>query len=251
MSEAMTERPFSLQRGGGQVPGILWTRQGTGTPAPLVLLGHGGSGHKRSPRIVDIAHRLVSHGDLAVLAIDGPYHGDRVESSLTAEDYQARMLVEGIEVVTERMVGDWCAAVSFAQQQSHIDTSNIAFLGMSMAVRFGLPLAARLGDRLACAVFGKFGLEQSASLPSDLLMVSRLQRDAASITAPTLLHVQWDDEVFPRSGQLALFDALGSPDKRMVAFPGHHGDTPAHAVDTWCEFVTAQVCRTPHVRSST
>lgn len=245
----MAERPFSLERESGRVPGVLWTRTDTETPVPLVLLGHGGSGHKRSPRIVDIAHQLVSLSDIAVLAIDGPYHGDRVESPLSADEYQARMLIRRIEVVTEWMIDDWCAAVSFAEREWHIDTSDVAFLGMSMAVRFGLPLAARLGDRLSCAVFGKFGLEQSASLPGGLLMVSRLLRDAASITAPTLFHVQWNDEVFPRSGQLALFDALGSPAKRMIALPGRHGDTPAHGVATWCEFVTAHARRAPQPRS--
>ena len=37
-------------------------------------------------------------------------------------------------------------------------------------------------------------------------MADRLTADAGQVSAPTLLHVQWDDELFPRQGQFALFD---------------------------------------------
>jgi hypothetical protein len=40
------------------------------------------------------------------------------------------------------------------------------------------------------------------------------------ITAPLLLHVQRDDEIFPRDGQLELFDLIGSPAKRLVIEAG-------------------------------
>jgi fermentation-respiration switch protein FrsA (DUF1100 family) len=90
----VVERSFQLRRSGGPVPGVLWLPPSPASPRQLVLLGHGGSGHKRSTR-----------------------------------------------------------------------------------------------------------------------------------NTPTLFHVQWDDEIFPRDGQLALFDILGSPDKELTAHVGAHADT--------------------------
>ena len=44
----VTERRFDLVRETGTVPGILWTPAQQDRPVPLVLMGHGGSGHKRA-----------------------------------------------------------------------------------------------------------------------------------------------------------------------------------------------------------
>ena len=110
-------------------------------------------------------------------------------------------------------------------------------MGMSMGTRFGIPLAAALGDRLRCAVFGKFGLRQVPALHEALNSPERVAADARRILAPVLFHVQWDDEVFPRDGRLALFDALGSPDNLLAAYPGPHARTPPGAVVLWRGFV--------------
>jgi hypothetical protein len=53
-----------------------------------------------------------------------------------------------------------------------------------------------------------------------------------------LFHLQWDDEVFPRDGQLSLFDRLGSPDKQLIAFPGPHGASHPHAAAQWRDFLS-------------
>ncbi len=73
------ERRFDLERAGRRIPGILWTRGGPppDEPAGLVLIGHGASGHKRQDYVLSMARRLVRHHGLAVVAIDGPVHGDR------------------------------------------------------------------------------------------------------------------------------------------------------------------------------
>ncbi len=60
---------------------------------------------------------------------------------------------------------------------------------------------------------------------------------APLLAQPVLFNVQWDDERFDRDGQLDLFDRLGSPDKRLHAYPGAHSDNGPEAFETQAEFL--------------
>lgn len=226
--------PLPVTVGDRKVPAVLWKRDGP--IAPLVLLGHGGSSHKTAPRQRALASRLVAAG-MAVVAIDGPAHGERAERpNMTPGEYQADLVARGVELVVRDMVDDWMAAIGAARATGATD-GRVAYLGMSMGTRFGLPLAAALGEELTCVVLGKFGLRQSAALNAGLHDSAHLRRDAEHVVAPTMWHVQWDDELFPRVGQLEIFDCLTSNDKQMVAFPGEHGTTADAAVDWWITFL--------------
>ncbi len=69
-------RPFAIMVDERQVPGMAWVPVGE-RHRPLVLVGHGGSGHKDSQLVRDAAEPLAGDHGFVVAAIDGPVHGDR------------------------------------------------------------------------------------------------------------------------------------------------------------------------------
>ena len=232
----VTEHRFHLTHDTGRVPGILWTPIQTERPVPLVLLGHGGSGHKRADRQLMLARRLASVSQIAAVAIDGPFHGERAGDPHDQRPFQERMAAVGVDKVVDNMVEDWRATLDALSQLESINANRVAYIGFSMGTRFGLPYVAAAGDRLRCAVLGKNGMRLAS--PGVATMTQRFHRDAPAITIPVLFHVQWDDELFPRDGQFALFDMLGARDKQLIAFPGPHSAAAPAAVQAWCDFVT-------------
>src|SRR5262245_36792990 len=46
------ERGFTVERKGQTIPGVLWHPSALSGPRPLVLMGHGGGGHKRNESMV-------------------------------------------------------------------------------------------------------------------------------------------------------------------------------------------------------
>ncbi len=235
-SAGCTERSFILRRP-VPVPGVLWSPQAT-VPRTTVLLFHGGSGHKRSERHLQMGRWLASRPGLAAIAIDGPYHGDRVQAPMAPSVYQQLIADEGIERVTARMTADWLETVSTLAGLGLADDSHVSIFGMSMGARFGLPVAAALGPRLQCAVLGKFGLRQAAPLHPGLWAPGLMAAAARAVSAPLLYHVQWDDEIFPRDGQFELFDALASADKQLIARPGPHAQTHPDDQASWQDFIS-------------
>jgi len=148
------ERSFVLRRRSGAVPGVAWLPEAAARPA-AVLLFHGGSGHKRSERVLRMGRWLAATAGLAVMAVDGPYHGDRVRAPMASALYQQLIADEGVERVTARMTRDWLDALAALADRGLVDDAGVSVFGMSMGARFGLPAAAALGSRLRCAVLGK------------------------------------------------------------------------------------------------
>ena len=231
----ITERQFVIKSGKKPVPGIIWTPEASKGPIPLVLFGHGGSGHKRVARSLMLGRRLAGVSQFAMAAIDGPAHGDRKGPG---EYNQNTAMTEGsVDQVIDGMVEDWCATLGHLTSLDTIDRGRVAYAGFSMGTRFGIPFVATAGDSLRCAALGKNALETKDPSRVSASAGPRLQMDAPKIRLPVLFHMQWDDELFSRESQCALFDLIASEDKRLIAYPGPHGTSTPEAVDQWCRFI--------------
>jgi dienelactone hydrolase len=196
----VTECRFHLERESGIVPGILWTLTPHDRPVPLVLMGHGGNGHKRADRQLMLGRRFAGVSQMAAVAIDGPFHGDRVPEKIDRRQYQEMMAAVGVDKGTDGMIDTWRATLDALSQLDAIDAGRIAYIGFSMGTRFGLPYVAAAGDRLRCAVLGKNGMRQASPASAAVNMAPQFARDAPKITVPVLFHVQWDDELSLATG---------------------------------------------------
>lgn len=236
--DRLGERSFVLNRAESKVPGVLWL-PAAAPSVSLILLGHGGSGHKHDDRVERLGRWFAKVAGIAAVAIDGPYHGDRAPGGLV--NYQDRIAGEGVEVVIDRMTRDWTGTLQALELLGVARTDRLGYLGLSMGTRFGVALAGELGSRLHGAVFGKFGLEQSVAMHAGLDASEKLAAAARQVTAPVLFHVQWDDEIFPRSGQFALFDELASADKRLIARTGRHAAIHPDDEPSWRDFLVTRL----------
>ncbi len=241
----VAERQFVIKDGKGPVPGIMWTPKLVDTPIPLVLFGHGGSGHKRNDRSLMLGRRLAGVSQFAVVAIDGPAHGGRAHPQSESEgvDPMAVLADIGVDKAIDGMVEDWRATLDHVTAMDFINPGEVAYVGFSMGTRFGLPFVAAAGDRLRCAVLGKNALETKDESRRANSAGHRLKKDAPKVRVPVLFHMQWDDELFSRDSQCELLELIGSEDKRLIAYPGPHGRSTPESVAHWCRFVEGHLRR--------
>ncbi len=223
-TDGVCEQDFTLDG----IPGVLWFPAGATGPRPLVLLGHGGGQHKKGPTLVARARRLVTGCGFAAAAIDVPGYGDRqkteqderflaeiAELRSAGKPVAARILRHSVGLAT-RAVPEWRATLDALLDAGY--AGPVGYWGVSLGTLIGVPLAAA-EPRISAAVFGLAGGHDT------------LTEAAARITIPVEFLLQWDDELVPRAGGLALFDAFASVDKTLHANPGRHMEVPEFELD--------------------
>jgi cephalosporin-C deacetylase-like acetyl esterase len=230
-SNGMVERDFTV----GEIPGVLRSPASGADRAPLVLMGHGGGGHKKHPAMAGRAQRLVAGCGFHVAVIDAPGHGDRPRTAHDEEEiaelYRARAAgePEGPIIVrynghlAELAVPEWQATLDALQQLPEIGADGqVGYYGTTMGTAIGVPLVA-IEPRITAAVFG-------------LYWPDALAEKARQITIPVEFDLQWDDEYVPREAGLALFDAFASQEKTLHANAGRHQELPRFEADSAVRF---------------
>lgn len=231
-TKGVVERGFTVEVDDRVVPGVVWTPEGADGTRPLVLIGHGATLHKRGDYILALGRRFVRHHGFAAVAIDGPGHGDRgsINDLLQFAEVWQR------PTVADEMVADWQATLREVQKLPEVGEGPVGYWGLSMGTLFGLPfVAAEPAVRVAV-----LGLAGAVGFSRE-----RLAEDAKKVRCPVLFLQQWDDELFPRDDVLALFDRLGSDDKRLHVHPGGHAFVPLEAYEASESFIASRLATGP------
>ncbi len=218
----IVETRFDVEVNGQTIPGILWAPQGAQGTRPLMLFGHGGSQHKRVSNILRMARDLVSNEHYAVVAIDGPGHGDRA-SDRAAGDRSAREAMGRANTTAE-----WQAVIDVVQELDHVGEGPIGYWGVSMGTRFGVPLIAA-EPRIKVAILGLFGLSESST--GDFADAVR------AIEVPLIFVYQREDSLMTLEQGVYMFDSFGSADKSMHINPGGHTAVPVSEREKWKPFL--------------
>jgi dienelactone hydrolase len=221
-SDGVVERDFLV----GEIPGVLWSPAAGSAHAPLVLMGHGGGLHKKTPAQAARARDLVTSHGYTVAAIDAPGHGERPRS---ADDEQARTDMreavtggdatrfESVSVrytldLAQRAVPEWQATLDALQELPEIGADAPVGYGggISMGTAIGIPLTAA-EPRIRAAIFG-----------GGFFVYEQLLAAARQITVPVQYLLPWDDQYVDRQSCIELFDAFASEEKTLHANPGDH-----------------------------
>jgi dienelactone hydrolase len=217
--DGVTERRFDLEVDGRLVPGILWTPSGARGPRPLVLIGHGATRHKRVDHVLELARYLARENGFAALALDAPGHGDRqLDPAADEVALFTQFLAEWSRPGTvDDVLAEWSASLDAVRQLDEVGDGPLGYWGLSMGTIYGIPLVAA-EPRVQVAIFGLMGLVGPT--------IDRMRADAGRLACPVAFLQQWDDSLLPRQEVLALFDAIGSIDKRLHVHPGEHSAVP-------------------------
>lgn len=237
--KGVTERRFDLKTTDGVVPGIHWLPEKADRPHPTVLIGHGGTQHKRVPNVLGLARKLVRERGYGVVALDAPGHGDRAtEADRAAMAARLARRREGggrpaadagaaqrLGRSAPKMVAEWKALLDDLGSNEQWAAGPFGYWGVSMGCAFGLPLVAS-EPRIAAAVLGLAGLRQG----------SGQEEMARRVKIPILFLFQWNDELMTRESGVALWQAFGSEEKTMHINPGPHVGIPLFERDAAVSF---------------
>ena len=224
-SSGVVETSFELDVSGRRVPGLLWSSDDDES-RPLVMLGHGGTSHKRGDYILAMARLLVRRHGIRAFAIDGPGHGDRLAEGETV-NFENAWADEG---TSDSVVEDWHQSLDWLRSTQNV--TSVGYWGLSMGCMMGVPVVAAVSD-VQAAVLGLMGFWGPNS--------DRIRTDASKLKCPIQFLVQWDDEIVPRDRCFELFGEMGSEEKSMLVHPGLHAAVPPAVMRGSLEFLAVKL----------
>ncbi|ROP65874.1 dienelactone hydrolase [Curtobacterium sp. ZW137] len=238
--DALLERTFVL----GEIPGILWTpaTAGPSAPVPLLLLGHPGRLDAMHPRLLARARQAAELG-FASATIELPHAGERppsaaldqaraeLRSAIRAGETPSDDVVDRLVLpLVEEAVPEWRALVDAVLALPEVG-GPVGYSGGVIAI--GTRLAA-VEPRVVAAVLFAGSYVPRAALA-----------DAAAVSIPVHVLLQWDDAGNDRRAALELFDVFGSAEKTLAANTGGHTGVPEFAGEEAARFFAR------HLRSAT
>jgi dienelactone hydrolase len=239
VTDGLVERTFNLKVNNDSIPGVIWTPENPSKNHPILLMGHGGSQHKKFVGVISRAHRYVKNLGFVVAAIDAPGHGERTPSEQSVKfvtELQKRMAerqpVE--EIVANEMARlalqatpEWRATLDAVQALDEVGKDGmVGYWGIAMGGAMGVALIAS-EPRISAAVLGLAGLPPNNQELADT---------AARITIPIEFFLQSNDPLLPRDSGIALFDAFSSQEKTLHINSGGHGRIPEWETESWERF---------------
>lgn len=189
-------------------------------PRFIVVAGHGADNSRKAQYIRVGAKAWIRH-DIAVVAADAPFHGDRVQD--------VPMGMPGLEpAVMARSVRDQRRLIDALEHR--FGSVPIGYMGFSMGTLFGVPLMAA-DDRVRAGAFLIAGSTR-VSYPSRFQDLGPEDLEALEVSDPAVfaplvgprpvLMIHADrDELVPLEAAVALYEAFDHP-KELVVLPGTH-----------------------------
>lgn len=231
---AAPTRDFLVQHDQGEVPGALWL-PADAPPKALILVGHGGSRHKREITNLTFIEEAVERNGFAVAAIDGPLHGARrgdrsLEPGDTQKDFLDLWQLPGNGIGS--MLADWQAALTMVLNELKVAGLPVGYFGLSMGTAYGLPLVAA-DKRIGAAVVGMWG----ANYPNSDVLV----KAAGEVSCSTFFMHKEDDDFFTFEGALEIYNAIPGEDKRLLTNPGPHSEATPEQIQTALTFFSQRL----------
>ena len=221
IANGIIERRFDLKVDQEVVPGIHWLPEKPKEKIPTILLGHGGTQHKRVVNVLEMAQSYVTELGWAAVALDAPNHGERVteeqraaQRTAAAEGAQRPRGGPGLLGAAPKAVKEWKALIDDLQTNPAWADGPFGYWGVSMGCAFGMPLIAS-EPRISAAVLGLAGARDDSSLES-----------AKKITIPLMFLFQSEDQLMNIDSGIRLWQAFGSTEKAFHMNPGGHTGIP-------------------------
>jgi pimeloyl-ACP methyl ester carboxylesterase len=180
-----------------------------------------------------IARACVERG-LAVVAIDGPVHGDRradksLDPTRAVQSYREAWKA-GIGRTS--MAEEMSAALDAVLAMDGFQRLPIGYIGVSMGTGYGIPFLA-MEPRVVAAAIGLWGMSYPAS--------DHLWEYARGVNCAVWFTQQWDDPKFERSSTFDLFNEIAARDKRLVAYPGGHLELEGERLEDAIDFLVRRL----------